>query len=744
MNKTRNRIEKYEQQISLLKRELEGYKISVAELNTLNEIAVSAGLAVNVDQMLSLIIKKTTNALNAEQGTIMLLNKEKGNLLKTFLREKEVTSSKQNLHIGTEITGWVLRHKEALIVEDLSRDERFDTKGIDCLNINSLLCIPIWFEGSIIGLLTMLNKKDQKSFTKDDFTLLSIISVQAAQLIKNIQFQNETSEKQKEAEKMFELDKIKTNFFTNISHELRTPLTLILGPAERICSETSDNIIKDADTIKRNSQRLLQLINQLLDLSKLEAGKMKLEASRGNIVPFVKGIALSFESLLQSKNIKFIINYEKENIELFFDKEKMIKILSNLIINSFKFTPEDGTISISINYKPSLTAENSKMQFVEIKIKDSGIGIDQEEISKLFDRFYQVDSSFTKEQQGSGIGLALVKELVELHNGSISVESKVGQWTEFTIYIPLGKEHLNKEEIAEEKETDVILHETKNLMTSYIEENGGKMNAYNDVKMGEDKTIILVVEDNYDMREYIKESLGIEYFVEEAINGEQGVRKAENLIPDLIISDIMMPKMDGNELVRVLKNDERTSHIPIIILTAKSGQESKLEGLETGADDYLTKPFDTKELQIKVRNLINIRKKLQEKFSRLTYLLTAQQDEKIMTMDEKFIFKVRSIIEKHISNQEFSVEHFADLMFMSRVQLHRKFIALINKSPGEFIRSFRLKRAAKLLMNKYGNISEVAYDVGFNTPSYFSEAFRKYYGCSPLEYYKTHQNSHTK
>ncbi|MDZ7625239.1 MAG: two-component regulator propeller domain-containing protein [Ignavibacteriaceae bacterium] len=479
-----------------------------------------------------------------------------------------------------------------------------------------------------------------------------------------------------------ETDKMKSRFFANISHEFRTPLTLILGPAEKIFSKTSDNIIKDADIIRRNSRRLLQLINQLLDLSKLEAGKLKLEASRGNIVSFVKGVALSFESLAESKDIILKLLPEKEFIDLYFDKEKMMKILTNILSNAFKFTPEEGKITVSVREchsepaRPAggLVSESlvvSKMLkqvqhdkikgFVEIKIRDTGIGIAQEEIPKLFDRFYQVDSSHTREYEGTGIGLALTKELVELHHGIIRVESEKAIFTEFTLEFPLGKDHLKDEEVVEKDEktfeTKILVSEEK---YSVSDQSLAAENSLTELRNGEseDKTIILVVEDNYDMREYIKESLDGDYLIEEAMNGEQGVRKAEKIIPDLIISDMMMPKMDGNELVRILKNDEKTSHIPIILLTAKAGHEDKLEGLGVGADDYLTKPFDIKELQVRIKNLINIRKKLQEKFSKIGSRTSEINEKKLNSIDEKFMLRVGEAIEKHISEEVFNIEKF--------------------------------------------------------------------------------------
>jgi len=523
-----------------------------------------------------------------------------------------------------------------------------------------------------------------------------------------------------EAEKMHEVDEMKSRFFTNISHEFRTPLTLILGPAEKILSKSSDEgITREASFIRRNSNRLLQLVNQLLDLSKLDSGKLKLEATPGNIVTFIKGAALSFESLIESKDIRIKIKSSSDLIEVYFDREKMMKILSNLLSNAFKFTPERGKVSITIDELSDGT--------VEIKIRNTGVGIAKEELPKLFDRFYQVDSTHTKEYEGTGIGLALAKDLMELHHGSITVNSEVGKWTEFAINLPLGKNHLKDDEIVKAKETldqiEVPIEE-ENLISKEI--------AATKTIKDEDPTTILVVEDNYDMREYIKESLINNYNVEEAVNGEQGVRIAADIIPDLIISDLMMPKMDGNELTRILKNDEKTSHIPIIILTAKSGQENKIEGLETGADDYLTKPFDLKELRVRVENLINTRKKLQEKFSKGEFL-TKPTRKKLKSLDEKFLARIFEVIEKHISEEDFSIEDCGAEIGMSRTHLYKKVKALVGKSPSQYVRTVRLHRAKQMIEQEKGNVSEVAYSVGFSSPAYFSRCFKEEFGYPPKD-----------
>ncbi len=528
---------------------------------------------------------------------------------------------------------------------------------------------------------------------------------------------------QGQTKKLEEIDQIKSRFFSNISHEFRTPLTLILGPIEKLISEFPNaDIQKQAGLVKRNANRLLVLINELLDLSKLEAGKLKLKASKANIVSFIKGITMSFESVAERIDITLKVKSASDEFELYFDKEKMTKIMTNLLSNAFKFTPEGGKITVTIL--------ESNHNSVAIKVKDSGVGISEEELPKLFDRFYQVDSSQTRGHEGTGIGLALTKELVELHSGKISVNSKLSERTEFIIELPLGRSHLKDKEIVnfEDTEVDDIIVDKEEFIPTAVEE-------VNDTEViNEDKNILLIVEDNADVRKYIKDSLGDDFQIEEASNGEQGVRKAENIIPDLIVSDVMMPKMDGNELTRILKNDEKTSHIPIILLTAKSEQESKLEGLETGADDYLTKPFDTKELQIRIKNLINIRRELQRKYNTRDYLpAKEEQEKKLSNLEEQFMNKVLEVIEGHISEEEFSIEQFGKEVGMSRVQLHRKLKALSGKSASQFIRSVKLSRAKKMIGERKGNISEIAYSVGFSSPTYFTRCFKDEFGFAPSD-----------
>ena len=544
-----------------------------------------------------------------------------------------------------------------------------------------------------------------------------------------IKLKNDFKQKEFEANKLQEVDQIKSRFFANISHEFRTPLTIILGSLEKLrhkSEKTSDE--KDYNLVKRNASRLLQLINQVLELSRIESGNAKLESAEQDIVKFTKRITASFSSLAYQKNLHLNFNGEEiENsnntpaVSVFFDKKKLETVFYNLLSNAIKFTPKDGTINVSVS---------KNTDHIEIKFENSGTEIPSDKVSKIFDRFYQVDDSGTRNFEGTGIGLSLVKEFVELHKGRIEVESK-NNLTTFIIYLQLGNNHLSKTEIvtAVQDEDQKQFTETK----EEIKIPASDIISEKEIKEA-NKTIILVVEDNTDLREMVKEHLQDKYFVIEAENGVKGFEAAEEKIPDLIISDIMMPEMDGYQLCKKIKTNEKTNHIPVILLTAKAATEDKLEGLETGADDYLIKPFNEDELKIRVRNLITIRKQIREKFQ--SQMLYTPSGTVVPSTQKVFMDKFVSMIEKNIENEEFSVEMLSEEMGMSRTQLHRKIKAITNQSASEFIRNFRLQKAADLLKQDAGNIAEISYQVGFGSQAYFTKAFQEIYKSTPLEYKK--------
>jgi signal transduction histidine kinase/ligand-binding sensor domain-containing protein/DNA-binding response OmpR family regulator len=581
--------------------------------------------------------------------------------------------------------------------------------------------------------------------------------------LKRIRIKRDYEMSKFEAEKMHEVDELKSRFFANISHEFRTPLTLILGLAKKIVEKSKEQTLtEDASVIRRNAKRLNGLVNQLLDLSKIESGKMTLQTSPINLIPFLKGLVLSFVSFAERKRITLKFNSDEEEVVAYVDKDKIEKIITNLLSNAFKFTPEGGSIEFSVRrafstgnghselieghpefisgsasvlkskneFKKLKRVQLDKEGFVEISVSDTGIGISPERIDKIFDRFFQVDSSHTREQEGTGLGLALTKEIVELHKGKISVASSEGKGSTFTVTIPLGKEHLKPEEIIEGTiETEEIIPKEVEVFSEYEIE---KVSSNIEIITEEGKLLLLIVEDNTDVRNYIKGSLEKEFRILEAINGEDGLNQAIKHIPDLIISDVMMPKMDGFQMCDRIKNDEKTSHIPVIMLTAKATSKDKIEGYETGADDYIMKPFDAEVLRIRINNLIQQRKRLREYFSKEGIFET--NDIVVTSTDKTFLKKALDIINKHISDETFSVDVFADEIAMSRFQLRRKLLALVGESPSDLIRRIRLTKAAILLEQNFGNISEIAAEVGFNNPANFAHSFKVHFGVSPSEY----------
>jgi signal transduction histidine kinase/DNA-binding response OmpR family regulator len=545
---------------------------------------------------------------------------------------------------------------------------------------------------------------------------------------------------EEQSEKLKEMDKVKSRFFANISHEFRTPLTLILGLLSKQKSDpmtTVDNR-KKSIAMMRNAQRLMQLINQLLDLSKLESGEQKIQASKGDIVLFTKVLSSQFESMAAERNIQVLFNMHnldganhQEPVELFFDDEKVQKVLTNLISNAVKFTPQDGKIAIEV--KTSASTEAPGIEYADIIVSNTGDGIPQDKLIHVFDRFYQVDDSSNREYEGSGIGLALVKELTELHRGKVSVESNLGT-TSFTVQLPLNDGYLREDEKVDAV-PHVIEDEISLLSTFNTQEASGANSdaKEQDSEPGNNEQLeILIVEDNHDLREMIRDILQEEYRVYEAVDGVDGMEKAESAIPDLVISDVMMPRMNGYDLCKGLKTNSKTNHIPVILLTAKASKENKLEGLETGADDYLVKPFDQEELLIRIKNLIAIRENLQKKYQGESLMKPVEV--KATSVQQKFLQGLKEVIESNLDNDQFGVDDLGREMAMSRSQVHRKLKAMTDQSATTFMRNYRLHRAADLLKQDAGNVTEIAYQVGFNSQTYFSSSFSELFNCSPSEY----------
>jgi len=533
-------------------------------------------------------------------------------------------------------------------------------------------------------------------------------------------------------EKLKEVDKLKSRFFANISHEFRTPLTLLLGPISRLLGKISDREdVKDLQVMQKNAKRLQKLISELLDLSKIEEGKVKLQVQQTDIVSFMNRIVQTFESQADIKNIELKFKSELTAQSVFFDTAKMENVFYNLLSNAFKFTPDGGVVEVSLKHPPISPLSKGGLRGVQITVTNSGSFIPPEKINQIFDRFYQVDDSFTREHEGSGIGLALTNELIKLHHGTIEVESNSESGTIFTVTLPLGKQHFAVDEIFEE------LVDTENKTETEIDIVQSPIDI-DEVNDKNQSTKLLIVEDNADMREYIKSCFKSDYFIIEAQDGISGFDISVNELPDLIISDVMMPKMDGFQLCEKIKSDQRTSHIPLILLTARAEMQDKLNGLDTGADDYVVKPFEVKELQARVRNLIQQRKKLQQQFMKNELYLTNELA--LTSQDEKFLNRAIEIIENNLSDSGFDVDSFVKNIGISRAHLYHKFKTITGQSVKDFIRTIRLKRSLQMIKNNTGNISEIAYEVGFSNPAYFSKCFREQFGFSPSQY--SHRQKH--
>ena len=540
-----------------------------------------------------------------------------------------------------------------------------------------------------------------------------------------------------QAAQLIEMDRIKSHFFANISHEFRTPLTLILGPLEDLInSQRHQRTAKVFMSMRKNARQLLDLINQLLDLSKLESGQMTLRPDTRDIIRFIGEIVQSFTPLAERQQVILEFRAQIDSLICSFDPDKMEKIIKNLLSNAFKFTPQNGFITVTVG-------ESSGT--VTIDVQDTGSGIPSESLPYIFDRFYQSVTNADHNKTGTGIGLALTKDLVELHEGVIRVESAPGQGSRFTIALPIRRGNLQQNE--SQPELTIARQQTweggrglKDKAAATENENQqanppaiveGESGAFPGKKSG----LILLIEDNPDVQQYIKEKLISTYRIITADDGEAGLAKARQQIPDLIISDLMLPKLDGHDLCKTLKSESLTSHIPVIILTAKASDTTKIESLETGADDYLTKPFDVRELKIRVKNLIDQRRNLRRKFTSQV-IATAPGSIPMPSLDQAFLQKIGSIIEERSSNPDFNVEALSREAGLSRKQLHRKLRALTDQSPSQFIRTLRLKRAMELLQQQTASVSEIAYSVGFNHLSYFSKCFRRQFGHLPSEYEK--------
>ena len=618
-----------------------------------------------------------------------------------------------NSDLSEENSKWISNGQENKIqFTNLSPDHyTFQVRGKNAYGVENksiqsiqIIIFPPWWRSKIAYLLYLISFLSLLYFIYKN-------QIKKARLLDTLKFE------QKEAERLKELDRIKTNFFSNITHEFRTPLTLILEPLRQLIKEdTGGNITDRLHLAKDNSEKLLLLVNQLLDISKLEAGKMNLDLRKGSLIAVIQPILNSFDIIAKKKKINFDVEMETEISDFYFDKNHIEKILYNLLSNALKFTNE-GQVLVRVN--PVGDSE------IKISVSDTGIGIHPNKVPFIFERFYQENSSMASATSGTGIGLALTKELVELMSGKISVDSKQFVGSTFEVILPTDLTPTEKSSVSKPMEYE---NQVPKFYTSPVDNKSDELHSQR-----AQLDTILVAEDNIELRQFIAQSLSDNYNLILCENGQQGIDEALNKIPDLIISDIAMPIKDGIDLLKYLKNDLRTSHIPIVLLTAKSSIDSKLEGLKFGADDYLTKPFHTEELLLRINNLIESRKISQAKNAKnlINVKTELPSDDSISAIDKEFLANISSIMEQNLDNEQFSVEMFAQKVFMSRIHLFRKVKALLGISPTTFIRNYRLDKSMELLKNKDMSIIQVSVEVGFTNEKYFSKKFKERFGVSP-------------
>ena len=506
-------------------------------------------------------------------------------------------------------------------------------------------------------------------------------------------------------------------FFTNVSHDFRTPLTLVADPVEQLLEDKAltprqQSLLK---VVHKNVHILLRLVNQILDFRKYENDKLELVRANMNLRVQLQEWSHSFQTLALKKHIHFVleVNDDRADYLMAVDAEKMERVYFNLLSNAFKFTPENGTITVTLS---TLTKEEGG-RYARLVVADTGSGISVQHIRHIFDRFYQIDVNHA----GSGIGLALAKAFVELHGGEITVDSVEGKGTVFTVDIPMT--------VVEEPSADLV-QEPRITQQTVVEELED-METEEQIP-DENKECILIIDDNADVRDYVKSLLKEEYTVIEAPDGRAGLKKAMKYVPDAIICDVMMPVMDGLECCRKLKTELQTSHIPVMLLTACSLDEQRIQGFECGADSYISKPFNSKLLLVRLRNLMDNHKRLKQFFGDKTTL----SKEPVSDVDKGFVDRFRELIEENLADSELSVEDLGSKMGLSRVQLYRKIKALTNYSPNELVRIARLKKAASLLASSEKTISEITYEVGFTSPSYFTKCYKDYFGESPTDFLK--------
>jgi signal transduction histidine kinase/ligand-binding sensor domain-containing protein/DNA-binding response OmpR family regulator len=540
--------------------------------------------------------------------------------------------------------------------------------------------------------------------------------------IKRLRQEFKQEEAKRETERLHELDRLKIKFITNLSHDFRTPIALIAAPVDKLLSESTDEQVRtQLHVVKKNTRRLLNLVNQLFDFRKIEERELQLNAVNGEVIAFIKEVSESFQDLSEKKHISLTFKSSLNELYTDFDPDKLERTLFNLLSNAFKFTLEGGKVRVMVYVETA--PDDPTIHHLVIEVSDTGIGIEPAQQEHIFTRFYQNQQSTAGFNTGSGIGLSIVKEFVQLHGGTIKLDSKPGIGSTFRVEIPVSPQVIVQQPqslLVQEKVVQALVEEVSPQVIEPVS------------KDMEGLPLVLIVEDNEDFRFYLKDNLKLKYKIIEAADGKEGWQKALASHPELIISDIMMPHMDGIELSRKLKADKRTSHIPLILLTASSGEEEQIKGLTSGANDYLNKPFNFKVLQIKINNLLFFNRTLEKTYTNRVKLIA--EEVKVESANEKFLKTVVDYIEENLNNTQLSVEDLSRQMGISRGSLYNKLLEITGQSPVEFIRSIKLEKAVVLLEKSDMNIAQIAYASGFATPNYFTRAFKAKYEMLPSQY----------
>ncbi|MBA2556423.1 MAG: response regulator, partial [Chloroflexi bacterium] len=531
-----------------------------------------------------------------------------------------------------------------------------------------------------------------------------------------------------QAERLRELDRARSRFFANVSHEFRTPLTLTLGPLDDLQAgfhgPLAPAMAEQVDLARRNAGRVLELIDQLLEVARLEVGSTPLRARRLDLGTFVARLGEAFRPLAERRSIALILELPEEPLTVFADPVHLERVLANLLSNAFKFTQTGGTVRLTLE---------AEAPVARISVRDDGPGITLADLPHIFERFYRGSESAARHQPGTGIGLALAQELVALHGGTLEVESEEGAGSTFTVSLRLGRDHFTAEQVVDDAPLEDWSPRLPLPVVPVEERPEGDATDSAQEGVPEDVTTVLVVEDNPELRSFIRMHLQGRFRVVEAADGLQGIELARRVLPDLVLSDVMMPGMDGYALCRALKKDPETDFIPVILLTARAAMEDRLVGLRGEADAYLTKPFQVEELTTQIDNLIGLRRRLRERFARKVIRMHPAPVD-VASSDAKFLDQVRSVIELHLADENFGVEQLAVRVAHSRGHLHRRLKEIAGESPSDVLRRMRLERAAQLLEAGAGSVSEIAYGVGFRSVAHFSNRFQDHFGVRPSSY----------